>query len=90
MGIVNFIIVDSIDKIKKIEIETWYKNSVNNNFGIWIGNGINDQFSIKVSQKIDDMKENVPDNFCFVIKRGKAQYVKYVENLEIDLDKKQE
>lgn len=90
LGIVNFIIVDSIDKIKKIEIESWYKNSVNNNFGIWIGNGINDQFSIKVSQKIDDMKENVPDNFCFVIKRGKAQYVKYVENLEIDLDKKQE
>lgn len=85
LGIVNFIIVDSIDKIKKIEIESWYKNCVNNNFGIWIGNGINDQFSLKISQKIEEMKEDVPNNFCFVIKRGKVQYVKYVENLELEL-----
>ena len=85
LGIVNFIIVDSIDNIKKIEIESWYKNCVNNNFGIWIGNGINDQFSLKISQKIEEMKEDVPNNFCFVIKRGKVQYVKYVENLELEL-----
>ena len=87
LGIVNFIIVDSIDKIKKIEIESWYKNCVNNNFGIWIGNGINDQFSLKISQKIEEMKEDVPNNFCFVIKRGKVQYVKYVENLELEIKK---
>ena len=31
------------------------------------------------------MKEDVPNNFCFVIKRGKVQYVKYVENLELEL-----
>lgn len=85
LGIVNFVIVDSIDKIKKIEIESWYKNCVNNNFGIWIGNGINDQFSLKISQKIEEMKEDVPNNFCFVIKRGKVQYVKYVENLELEI-----
>ena len=84
LGIVNFIIVDSIDKIKKIEIESWYKNCVNNNFGIWIGNGINDQFSLKISQKIAEMKEDVPNNFCFVIKRGKAQYVKFVEKLDLE------
>lgn len=90
LGIVNFIIVDSIDKIKKIEIESWYKNCVNNNFGIWIGNGINDQFSLKISQKIEEMKQDVPDNFCFVIKRGKVQYVKYVENLELDIKNSEE
>lgn len=88
LGIVNFIIVDSIDKIKKFELESWYKNCVNNNFGIWIGNGINDQFSLKVSQKIEEMKEDVPNNFCFVIKRGKVQYVKYVENLELEIKNK--
>ncbi len=87
LEIVNFIIVDSIDKIKKFELESWYKNCVNNNFGIWIGNGINDQFSLKISQKIEEMKEDVPNSFCFVIKRGKVQYVKYVENLELDIKK---
>ena len=80
LDIVNFIIVDSIDKINKLELELWYKNCVNNNFGIWIGNGINNQYSLKITQKIEEMKEEVPDNFCFVIKRGKPQYVKYIEN----------
>ena len=85
LGIVNFIILDSIDKIKKIELESWYKNCVNNNFGIWIGNGITDQFTLKISQKIEEMKEDIPNNFCFVIKRGKAQYVKFVEELELEI-----
>lgn len=85
LGIINFILVDSVDKIKKIELETWYKNCVNNNNGIWIGNGINDQFSLKVTQKIDAMKENVPIGFCFVINKGKAEYVKYVSELNLKL-----
>ena len=85
LGIISFIIVDSIDKIRKVEMESWYKNCVNNNFGIWIGNGINDQFSLKISQKIEEMKEDVPNNFCFVIKRGRVQYVKFVEKLELDI-----
>jgi len=83
LGIIDFILVDSVDKFKKIELETWYKNSINNTDGIWIGNGINEQFSLKVSQKIPAMKEEIPDNFCFVVERGKPKYVKYVENFEI-------
>ena len=83
LGIINFIIVDSVDKIKKFEFESWYKNAVNPANGIWIGNGIQDQFSLKVSQKIPEMKDMVPFNFCFVINRGKAEYVKFVENLTL-------
>ena len=83
LGIIDFILVDSVDKFKKIELETWYKNSINNTNGIWIGNGINEQFSLKISQKIPAMKEDVPNNFCFVVERGKPSYVKYVENFEL-------
>lgn len=83
LGIINFILVDSIDKFKKFEIESWYKNCINNTNGIWIGNGINDQFTLKISQKIDEMKEEVPKSFCFVINRGKASFVKYIEEVEI-------
>lgn len=82
-GIINYILVDSIDKIKKIEFETWYKNCINSDSGIWIGNGINDQFNLRISQKIDEMKLEVPDGFCFVINRGKATYVKYVSELNL-------
>jgi S-DNA-T family DNA segregation ATPase FtsK/SpoIIIE len=85
LGVINYILVDSINKIKKNELETWYKNSVNTSEGIWIGNGINDQFSIKLNQRIEAMKENVPNNFCFVIKKGKPIYVKYLEKLELNI-----
>lgn len=88
LGIINYILVDSINNIKKIEMEQWYKNAVNNSAGIWIGNGINDQFSIKINQRTEEMKENVPDSFCFVIEKGKAKYVKYVTKLDLDIKKK--
>ena len=83
LGIISYIFVDSIDNIKKYEIESWYKNSVNNNSGIWIGNGINDQYTIKYTQKLEEMKMEVPMNFCFVINRGKAEFVKYITELTI-------
>ena len=85
LGIINYIVVDSIDKIKKVELEPWYKNCVHNNSGIWFGNGINDQFSIKINQKIEEMKKDVPIEFCFVIYKGKANYVKYVSQLELNI-----
>lgn len=84
LGIIDYIIVDSIDKIKKIEFESWYKTCVNPSEGIWIGSGINDQFSLKVSQKTKDMKEEIKNNFCFVIKKGKPTLVKYVEKYTED------
>ncbi len=83
LGIINFIIVDSISKIKKFEIDSWYKTCVNSSYGIWFGNGINEQFTIRIAQKINEMRQDIPNNFCFVIKRGKVQYVKYVENLKL-------
>ena len=80
-----FILIDSIDKIKKIELEPWYKNCVSNNDGIYIGNGINDQFSLRYTTKLDEMKQDVPNKFCFVIKKGKPMYVKYVTKFELNI-----
>ena len=82
LGIIDFILVDSIDKIKKIEFESWYKAAVNDTNGIWVGNGINEQFSLKVSTKIEEMKKEIPSNFCFVVNRGIPKYVKFVESFE--------
>lgn len=77
-----FLLIDTIDKIKKIEFEPWYKSEVNNNFGIYLGNGISEQFSIKTTQKLDEMKKDIPDGFGFVIKRGRVQYVKFLEEFD--------
>ncbi len=82
LGIINFIIIDSIDKIKKIEYETWFKENFNQGDGIFISDGINDQFTFKISVRTDELKENISDDFCFVLKRGKPILVKYVKEFD--------
>lgn len=79
---INYIIIDSVDKIKKIEYDTWYRAYVNSSQGIWIGNGISEQFSLKISNVTKELRKEIPDNFCYVVKRGKPELVKYVENFE--------
>ena len=85
LGIMNFIIIESIDNIRKLEIEQWYKNTVNTSNGIWIGNGINDQFSLRITQKTKDITSNIEDNFCIVLKRGKPVLVKMLEDFKVKL-----
>ncbi len=85
LGIINYIIVDSIDKIKKLELEIWFKTCANTSDGIWIGPGINDQFTMKITQRTSEIKEQIDDNFCFVLKRGKPILVKYVSSFDIRL-----
>jgi len=85
LGIINFVFIDSIDKLKKLDLEMWYKTCANTSDGIWIGQGINDQFTLKVSQRSPELKEQIDDNFCFVLRRGKPVLVKYVANLDIKL-----
>lgn len=83
MNVINFIIIDSIDKIKKVEYENWFKECFNSSEGIWIGDGINDQFTLKVTIRTDEVRETIEDDFCFVIKRGKPVLVKYVSDFTI-------
>lgn len=82
LDIINYIFIDSIDSIKKSEVEQWFKDGINPQDAIWIGNGINDQFTIKVTQRIPELRESIPDDFCFVINRGKPSLVKYVAEFD--------
>lgn len=83
LSLINYIFIDSQDKIKKLEYESWYVNNVNTSQGIWIGNGIADQFSLKINSISKEMRQEIPESFCYVIKRGKPDLVKYVENFEV-------
>lgn len=90
LEIINFILIDSIDKIKNIEYESWFKNSTNQSDGIWIGDGIDDQFTLKVSVRTDEVRESVSDDFCFVLKRGKPVLVKYVSEFNAQANSEDE
>ena len=85
LSLFNFIFIDSVDKIKKLEFESWFKTCSNTNDGIWIGSGINDQYTLKVNQRSNELKEQINDEFCFVLKKGKVQLVKYILSFKIGL-----
>lgn len=36
LGIIDFIFIDTLDKIKLFEYESWYKQNVNSNKRIWL------------------------------------------------------
>ena len=82
LNIINFIIVDSISKIKKYEYEAWFRESVDTSNGIFIGNGINDQFVLKIGVRTPEVRDVIEDDFCFVIQRGRPVLVKYISQFE--------
>lgn len=86
LDIINFIIIDSIDKIKKIEYDSWFKDNFDSSNGIWIGDQFDDQFTFKISVRTEELKEQVSDDFCFVLNRGKPVLVKYVSDFNIQND----
>ena len=86
LNLIRFVIIDEIESVKKVEYESWFKEGFNPGNGIWIGNGINDQFTFKPTVRTSELKENISDDLCFVLSRGKPTLVKYVSDFEKDLD----
>ena len=92
VGIFNFIIVDAVDNLKKMEYDSWYKSIVQSNYGIWIGNGIADQTLIKTNIGFKKTNNEIPDGYGIVVKNSKTSLVNLVER-DINtnsLDKKEE
>jgi len=79
---VSAIIIDNILNIKRIEYETWFKTNIDSTNGIYIGSGAGDQYTIKITKNIKELREELPYNFGFVVKRGIPVLVKFVEGEE--------
>ena len=75
---VKVIVVDTIDNIKTLNYDTWFKNNVSLSEGIWIGNGIANQFTLKVTTSARILRAEIEPNFGYVIRRGKANLTKWV------------
>lgn len=74
----NFVIIDSSDKLKSFAYDDWYKNSIDDTQGIWLGNGISDQYVLKLMSTPRELREEIPENFGYVVKNGKAILIKLV------------
>lgn len=85
-GKISFIFIDTIDKIKSIEYDPWFKECVTVNSGIWIGNGISEQFTLKLTKTTRDLYEPIDNTFGYLINKGVPTLVKLIEIDEIPKD----
>ena len=74
----KYIIVDTIDNIKTLSYEAWFKGNTSLSEGIWLGNGIANQFTLKVTTTSRILRAELEPNFGYAIKKGKAILVKLV------------
>ena len=74
----DFIIVDRVDNLKKLEYDEWYKKVIQNNYGIWLGNGIADQTLIKTNIGFKKDNNEIPFGFGVVVRNSKTSLVKLI------------
>ncbi len=80
LDIINFILIDSVDSLKKQEYETWYKTIITPNRGVWLGNGIADQFLLKLTKTPRELRELIPEDFGYNVKNGIATLIKLISS----------
>ncbi|MDR6999328.1 type VII secretion protein EssC [Neobacillus niacini] len=75
---VTMIIADAADKISPIMYEAWFQKQVSLNQAIWVGNGIAEQYVFKISKITNDLYGELPEDFGYVIQKGKVKLLKLV------------
>ena len=76
----KYIIIDTIDVLKSISFETWYKGNSDASEGIWLGNGIANQFTLKVTTNSRVLRADVEPGFGYCIQKGKANLIKLMSD----------
>lgn len=84
LDLINYIFVESVDKMVKYEFESWYKTVVNNNRGIFIGNGILNQIVFKNIRSDAALRSDIPSSFCYVINHSRPVITKYIEKFDLN------
>ena len=79
-GNIRIIIVDTIDSIKAIAFEPWFKPNADLSEGIWLGNGLGDQFTLKVTTNSRIIRAEIEPGFGYIIRKGKATLVKLMSD----------
>ena len=79
-GNIKYILIDTIDTIKSINFESWFKPNADLSEGVWLGNGIGNQFTLKVTTNSRVLRQEVAPGFGYIIKKGKAALMKLMSD----------
>lgn len=63
----HLIIIDSVDNIKKMEYDAWYKAIVNPSRGVWVGDGMANQYLIKSTLNSRQLSTKIDNSFGYFV-----------------------
>lgn len=74
----HFILVDTYDSYKNLQLEVWYQSHVNPLYGIWLGDDIGSQLAINIpGLTMEDRKISFPC-MAFAVQNGNYRVLKHV------------
>ena len=74
----TFLFFDDSESYKEVQIENWFRDNINNTFGIWLGEDIGSQVSIGVMSLSLEDRQNIFPCIGYPIYQGQHMVVKYV------------
>ncbi len=74
----TFLFFDDSDSYKFLQVEDWYRNNINNTFGIWLGAEVDSQITLSVMSLTIDDRNTVFPCIGYPIYQGKHMTIKYV------------
>ncbi len=83
----SFLFFDDSDSYKEIQLESWYRDNINNTFGIWLGEDIGVQVALGVMSLSVEDRQNVFPCIGYPVYQGNHMVIKYVVD---GVDKKDE
>lgn len=74
----TFLFFDDASGYKKLQLENWYKDNINNTFGIWLGEDIGVQVALGVMSLSIEDKQTLFPCIGYPIYQGQHMTIKYV------------
>ena len=82
MNNLSIILFEEADLIKSFAFDEWFKQSVDQTKGIWVGSGIVDQSIMKLNKVEREDREEITNNYGYIVEKGRASRVKLVTSFD--------
>lgn len=82
LGNCHFIFADKQGDIKPLTYKNWFKLYVSSDRGLFLGNGVNSNTFFTLTNSYRELSKVLEEHFGYVIIKGKASIVKFVENID--------
>ena len=80
---IHIILGDELKALQLLRYDAWYRENVSVGDGIWIGNGIQDQYLLQTSGTDQEVKNDITDEFGYIVENGNAVKIKIVKEADV-------